>query len=130
MNKKYLIPPSKDFDFWKVLWQVPQRDYAGHITAFSPSSSLSSSQGFFVLRILTIWQSVLTYSFQYFLRSFQLARKEAIYRQMLMYKRLHSQATTKYHKSEKEKNVLDGQARSVEVCWTQVREGFFGVFPA
>ncbi|KAL7418545.1 E3 ubiquitin-protein ligase bre1 [Cryptotrichosporon argae] len=47
-------------------------------------------------------------------------QKEAIYRQMLEYRRLHGHEAARAERVEKQRRTLEASLRSVEVCWAQV----------
>lgn len=53
--------------------------------------------------------------------TFQVKRKEAIYRQMLEYRRMHERERRRANDLEAQKKVLEASVQAVEVCWTQVR---------
>ena len=50
----------------------------------------------------------------------QTHRKEAIYRQMLEYRRMHEREYQRATELEAQKRVLEASVLAVEVCWTQV----------
>lgn len=52
--------------------------------------------------------------------SHQTHRKEAIYRQMLEYRRSYEQEARKANDLEAQKRVLEASVAAVEVCWQQV----------
>ena len=47
-------------------------------------------------------------------------RKEAIYRQMLEYRRSYEQEQRRASELEAQRRVLEASVHAVEVCWTQV----------
>lgn len=50
----------------------------------------------------------------------QAKRKEAIYRQMLEYRRMHAREQRRANDLEAQKRVLEASVQAVEICWTQV----------
>ena len=50
----------------------------------------------------------------------QVKRKEAIYRQMLEYRRSYETETRKVRELEEQQRRLEASVQAVEVCWTQV----------
>lgn len=54
----------------------------------------------------------------------QTKRKEAIYRQMLEYRRSYKAEKQRTHELEAQQRVLEASVQAVEVCWTQVGPTF------
>lgn len=52
----------------------------------------------------------------------QVRRKEAIYRQMLEYRRSYEREAQKVAELETQRRVLEASVHAVEVCWTQVSQ--------
>ena len=50
----------------------------------------------------------------------QAQRKEAIYRQMLEYRRSYEQEAKRANEIEAQKRALEASVQAVEFCWTQV----------
>ena len=50
----------------------------------------------------------------------QVKRKEAIYRQMLEYRRMHTQEQRRANELEAQTKVLEASMQAVEICWSQL----------
>jgi hypothetical protein len=64
-------------------------------------------------------------TFPPFIHPTQTFRKEAIYRQMLEYKRLHKRSSARVAELERRKHALEAGLEGVEVCWSEVRHFHF-----
>lgn len=53
----------------------------------------------------------------------QVRRKEAIYRQMLEYRRFYQEETRKVEALEAQRRAHEAAVQAVELCWSQVSVG-------
>lgn len=51
---------------------------------------------------------------------YQTKRKEAIYRQMLEYRRSYETEARKVRELDEQRKRLEASVQAVEICWTQV----------